>query len=201
MQGDQDWFKARLGKVTGSRIKDVLSKGRGKNPSVTRQNYLYQIIAERLMETPKEEVRARSLKWGNDVEPYAREAYEIKNGVLVEQVDFVDHGALDWVGCSPDGNVEDGGIEIKCPIDPAVHIATVINGMPEDHKPQVQFNMWVCKWNWCDFISFQPLVDERVRLYVERITPDLEFVANMKKELSVFLQEVDMYYQQLTKGE
>jgi len=199
MQGTDDWLKMRLGKVTGSRIKDVLSKGRGSKPSLTRKSYIYELVAERLCTEPKEQTRARSLAWGNDVEQYAREAYEIKSGNIVKQVDFIDHKTIPWVGCSPDGLVNGvGGVEMKCPYDPAVHIKTIAEGMDPDHMPQVQFNMWVCEWQWCDFISYDPRIQsEHLRLYIERIKPDEEFVQEMKQKLSVFLQETDAVYRSL----
>lgn len=198
MQGDSEWFANRAGKVTGSCIKKVMSKGRGKKPSQTRLTYMYELVTERLTGKPKESVSAKSLEWGKDVEDFAREAYEIKTGNIVIEEDFINHPSIDFLGCSPDGLIGDeGGLEIKCPVNSSVHVETLKNGMPDDHKYQVQFNMWNTNRKWWDFASYDPRMPEHLQLYVERIYPDEEFISEMMPAIGLFLKETKELYNEL----
>lgn len=83
-----------------------------------------------------------------------------------------------------------GLIEIKCPFNSAVHLGTILNGMPEDHMPQVQGLMWVTGAEWCDFVSFDPRMPAELQLYVQRIERNAEYIVNMEKEIIAFQAEV-----------
>jgi hypothetical protein len=128
--------------------------------------------------------------WGTEQEAAARAAYEQRTGIEVEETGFVAHDVL-YAGCSPDGLVDwDGLIEIKCPYNSAVHIETLLGGMPADHMAQVQGQMWITGRQWCDFVSYDPRMPEPLQLYVQRIHADPKAIADLAFGISAFLKEV-----------
>ena len=130
------------------------------------------------------------MRWGTEQEAAARAAYERVTGISVEETGFVAHDTL-MAGCSPDGLADwDGLIEIKCPFNTGVHIDTLLNGMPAEHAPQVQGQMWITGRQWCDFVSYDPRMPAELQLYVQRINRDPAFIADLERQVSEFLAEV-----------
>jgi hypothetical protein len=85
---------------------------------------------------------------------------------------------------------DDGGLEGKCPHDEAVHILTWLEGMPEDHMPQVQGCMFVTGRKWWDFTSFDPRQTASHRLYIQRVYRDDDYIANLEKQILQFEMEL-----------
>lgn len=182
VQNTPEWRAARAGKFTASRFCDLLAFGkRDGKPLKARTDYIGEVVAELLTGDPREEVRAKPLDWGHDVEAAARAAYEAETGVVVEAGGFVVHPTMPFLGCSPDGLPPGGLIQIKCPYNPAVHIETIRNGMNEDHIWQVQGEMFVTGRPWCDFVSFDPRMPERRRIYIQRVTASAELHAEIER--------------------
>jgi hypothetical protein len=192
-QRSDDWFKARSGCATASAFIDIVAVGkRNGEPLKARTDYLWKVATERLYGTPVESASARSLDWGIELEPYAKAAYEEETGYVIIESDFVPHPTIAHCGGSPDGLVStDGGIEVKCPKDRRIHMQTWQNGMPVDHMPQVQGNMWVTGRKWWDFISFDPRAPAEFRLYVQRIERDDKYIATLEGLVVSFLAEVE----------
>lgn len=102
-QGSDEWHAARLGKVTASKVADVMAQGRGGKPSATRANYLAQLVSERLTGTPYDGFQSDAMERGKEVEADARNAYSFMYDVDVVEVDFVEHPRIAGTGASPDG--------------------------------------------------------------------------------------------------
>lgn len=120
-QGSAEWHQQRLGKVTASRISDMLARTK-TGWGAGRANYLSELVIERLTGQPTESYKSAAMQWGTDQEPDARAAYEFRNDATIEQTGFVDHPVIPMSGASPDGFVgTDGLVEIKCPLT-ATHI-------------------------------------------------------------------------------
>ena len=187
-QRSEEWFKTRLGKVTGSQVSAVLAK----RDSATRANYLSELVVERLTGQQAEFFMNDAMQHGIDTEPQARMAYEAHKGVLVDEIGFVNHAAISNFGCSPDGLVGlDGLIEIKCP-NSKTHIDTVLSKKaPTKYIPQMMAQMACTGRKWCDFVSFDPRLPEDLQLFVVRVDRDDQYIANLEKEVSAFLAEVD----------
>lgn len=189
-QGTQEWREDRAGRITASRFIDVIAVRRDGKPTEGRTKYMQQLVFERLADAPKREVSSKSMAWGKEVEDFAREAYELRTGNIVAKSGFITHPRYPFIGASPDGLVDTiGGIEMKCPHDEAVHVATWLSGMPADHMPQVQGSMWVTGRQWWDFISYDPRQAERFRLYIERIQRDEKYIADLAGALLQFQAE------------
>ena len=181
LQRSVDWHESRCGRITGSRVKDVLavSKRDGK-PLQAREDYLTELVIERLTGVAIGVPTTPAMQWGKDVESAAIAAYEARTGLVVQSVGFGPHPTLACFGASPDGLIgTDGGIEAKCPFNSRIHLETLRHGMPLEHMPQVQSGMSVFDRKWWDFISFDPRFPGHLRLYVQRIYRDQPFIDSM----------------------
>lgn len=190
-QRTEEWYKARLGKVTASRVADVLAKTK-TGVSASRANYLTELVVERLTGQQAEFYTNDAMQWGTDTEPQARMAYEAHKNVLVDEEGFIDHPSISNFGCSPDGLISnDGLIEIKCP-NSKTHIDTLLSGKaPSKYIPQMQTQMAVTGRQYCDFVSFDPRLPEDLQLFVIRVERDDEYISKLEEEVSAFLKEVD----------
>ncbi len=195
-QRTEEWFSARLGKVTASRVADVLAKIKS-GESASRKNYKMELVVQRLTGKPQESFTNAAMEWGTEQEPFARMAYEAHTGTFVKEDGFVDHPTIEGFGCSPDGIVGEGLIEIKCP-NTATHIETVLeNKAPSKYIPQMQAQMACTGAKWCDFVSFDPRVPEDLQLFVVRVERDQEYIDSMEVEVKQFLSEVLDLFNQL----
>lgn len=190
-QGTQEWFMARLGKVTASRVADIIAKTKS-GYSTSRQNYLAQLVVERLTQKPTETYSNAAMQWGTETEPLARAAYEIKHDLMVSEIGFVPHPVIEMAGASPDGLVgDDGLIEIKCP-NTATHIETLLNDtIKSEYKTQMQWQMACTGRQWTDFVSFDPRMPEKHQMKIIRVNRNESVIQTLEKEVTEFLTEVD----------
>lgn len=189
-QRSDEWFAARCGKATGSRIADIVAKTKS-GYSASRANYMAQLVVERMTGKVAESFSNAAMDWGTEQEPYARAAYEAHSGVLVDEVGMVDHPTVEMSGASPDGLVgDDGLVEIKCPTT-ATHIETLMEkAAPKKYIDQMQWQMACTGRKWCDFVSFDPRMPQGLQLFVKRVERDDEYIAELESEVAAFLQEV-----------
>lgn len=200
IQGSDEWKEARLGKVTASKIADVMAQGRGNQPSATRATYMGQLIAERLTGTPYDSFKSEAMEWGTETEAQARNAYAFMHDVDVEEAGFVEHPAIAESGASPDGLVGDDGLtEIKCP-NTSTHIKTIMSGAaPAQYIKQMQWQMACTGRKWCDFISYDPRLPEHMQMVVVRVERDADLIAEMEIAVKAFLAEITDTIEQLNQ--
>ena len=197
-QRTEEWFAARIGKVTASRVADVIAKTKS-GYSASRDNYMAQLICERLTGQQGESFTNAAMTWGTETEPLARSAFEAYADVMVEEVGFVPHPSIEMSGASPDGLVGlFGMLEIKCP-NTATHIDTLLTQtVPGKYITQMQWQMRCCERQWCEFVSFDPRLPQDLQLFVKRVEFDPEYVAMLEKEVIQFLAELDDKVNKLT---
>jgi putative phage-type endonuclease len=198
-QRTEEWFQQRLGKVTASRISDVIAKTK-TGVSTSRQNYLVQLVSERLTGKKGDSFVNQAMLDGIERESAARELYMQTRGVSVTEVGFFDHPTIAMSGASPDGavNAEEDGkyaglIEIKCPIE-TTHTNTLMSkSVPSKYMPQIQWQMASVSPNvkWVDFISFNPNFPDTMQLFVARVERDNAYIAELEAEVIKFLDEVE----------
>ena len=200
MQGTIEWRQQRAGKVTASRVADVIAKTKS-GYSASRANYMKQLVKERFGMI-SDGFTNEAMQWGTETEPLARIEYENRNFVSVEQVDFVENKFIKNSGASPDGIIKSsddkiiGLIEIKCPA--TLHFDYLIDDVvPEKYKPQMAWQMCVTGAKWCDFVSYDPRVPEGLQYFQKRYERDDEYIAMLEDEVMKFLAEVDAMYEQL----
>jgi putative phage-type endonuclease len=190
-QGTPEWHELRRGKVTASRVADILAKTK-TGASASRQNYLIELALQRTTKTIQPSYTNDAMAWGTATEPQARVAYEVKTGNFVDQVPFIDHPTIKGFGCSPDGLVDkDGLLEIKCPNSATHWEYFKYNRPPQKYVIQMQAQMAVTGAKWCDFVSFDPRMPERSQLLIVNVPKDPEFILYMETEIKIFLDEVE----------
>ena len=190
-QGSAEWLALRAGKVTASRIEDVLARIK-TGEAAARRDYRAQLVAEILTGTPQESGYINAeMQWGLDQEPLARSAYELKVDVLVDQPGFVLHPTIERAGASPDGFAGKIGLEIKAP-KTATHLQYLIDGVvPAKYQPQMLWQMACMGTEATDFVSFDPRLPEQYRLFVVRFPRDDKRIEEMEAEVRDFLSGVD----------
>lgn len=191
-QRTDDWYAARLGKVTASSLYKVLAKTK-TGYGADRGNYMTQLILERVTGNKADSYTNASMQWGIDQEPFARAAYEAAKGVMVDEVGFVPHPTIEMAGASPDGLVgEDGMVEIKCP-DSKTALECWLSKNPVESKyfAQMQWQMRCADRAWCDYVVFDPRMPVKAQLFVTRVHRDDEWLAATEVEVIKFLEEVD----------
>lgn len=197
-QNTDEWLKLRLGKVTASRVADVIAKTK-TGYSTSRANYMAQLIAERLTGTVAESYTNAAMQRGIEVEPDARAAYIFHADADVIQVGFVEHPTIPMTGASPDGLVgDDGLVEIKCPLT-ATHLDTLLGEpIPTKYITQMMWQLACTDRKWCDFVSFDPRLPEAMRLFVYRVTREDALIANLENSVREFLAETEKKVSDLT---
>ena len=190
-QGSTEWFDARCGRVTASRIKDVVSKG------AARAAYMHEIIAERMTGQTAHRFTSAAMQWGTDTEPQALASYALETGTEVEAVGFIEHPRFAFAGASPDGLVGEGLVEVKCP-NTVTHVATLVAGrMPGEHRWQVQWQMACTGRAWCDFVSFDPRLPSPADLFIVRVDRDETLIAEIEAAVEAFDAEASGHVERI----
>jgi putative phage-type endonuclease len=199
-QRTDDWFAARLGKVTASSLHKVLARTK-TGYGADRANYLTQLVLERVTNSKAEGYVNAEMQWGIDQEPFARAAYEAHTGVLVDEIGFMPHPTVEMSGASPDGLVGDSGmVEIKCPSSKTA-LECWLSADPVESKyfAQMQWQMACAGRDWCDYVVFDPRMPQKAQLFIYRVSRDREWLATTEKEVVKFLAEVDAKVEALRK--
>lgn len=201
-QGSAEWAQARAGRVTASRISDVLSRARDrKSEGATRRKYKAQLVAEILTGKPQESAfSSKAMEAGIENEPFARSAYEVKRETFIDTVGFVLHPTIERAGCSPDGLVGGYGLaQFKCP-EPHTHLSYVLDEeIPTEYQLQMQWEMACTGRAWCDFVSYNALFPAPNDLLIVRLDRDEKRIAEITAEVIVILKEADEIVERLQR--
>lgn len=178
-QRSSEWFALRIGRVTGTRF----AKMAGGTPS-TFETLCKVIAAEKITGKPaeKEIFITHAMQHGIDTEDDARYVYEMETMNTVEQVGFIERD--DMYGISPDGIMDNCGLEIKCPL-PHTHLSYLLSNAWKAYKWQVQGSLWVTGFDCWDFVSYCPSYGDGNRIKIESVEPDAKYqeIITEKSEL------------------
>lgn len=193
IQRSPEWYEAKAGRVSSSRIAAVLAKLKRKDgEAAARANLKLDLLAEGLSGRLVPHYVSKLMEEGIENEPLARTAYELQTDNVVEQTGFIQHPTIDRAGASPDGLVgEDGLIEIKCPAT-STHVEYLLAGVvPDEYKAQMLWQMACTGRQWCDFVSYDPRLPEHLQLFIVRLTRDDKEIADMEQKVEQFIAEID----------
>jgi putative phage-type endonuclease len=198
-QKSPEWFAARLGKATASRIADVMAKTK-TGYGASRENYLMELALERITNAQAPSFMNAAMQWGVEQEPFARSAYEAATGNFVFEVGMIDHPTIPMSGASPDGLLGvDGLIEIKCP-ESKQHLKTLSTRKPDmKYIYQMQWQMACTGRDWCHFTSYDPRFPEHLQLIFIEVERDDELIGEIETEVRLFLDEVTKMVERITK--
>ena len=193
-QRTEEWFAARCGKVTASRMKDIIAK----SDTAAYRNYQAEIISERLSGRPAESYSSREMQRGTELEPKARAVYLLETGSDVSETGLIPHPSIANSGASPDGLVDsDGLLEIKCP-NTATHIDFLLHRQPKrEYILQMQWQMACTGRLWCDFVSYDDRLPEPHDYACIRIMRDPETIGRLEQAAADFLAEAEAIIKQL----
>ena len=187
-QGSDEWLAERAGRVTASALSNVMMA----KTAAGYQNYMAQLVCERLTGQPVETFKSAAMEHGNETEPQARAFYELETGNEVTEVGFIAHPSIEWSGASPDGLIgDDGGLEIKAP-QPTKHIKNLMGGkIDKAYMLQMQWCMACTNRQWWDFVSFNPSFPPHLQIHIQRVRRDDEMIKEITSSVKSFLTEVD----------
>lgn len=191
VQGSAEWLQARVGSLGASRIADAVAKTKF-GWGASRANIMAELVAERLTGRPAETYVNDAMRRGTEKEPQARACYELFHDVTVEQVGLVRHARIPGTHASPDGLIgHDGALEIKCP-NTATHLDTLLSEtLADKYIKQIQWQLCCTGRAWCDFVSFDDRLPERMQMFVKRIPRDDVLIAQLEKDVADFVAELD----------
>ena len=196
-QGSEAWKAMRLGKVTASKMKDLMSNGRGTALSKMSETYMMDLIAERLTGESKPFFENDAMRWGTETEPQARAMFELREGFDVEEVAFIEYD--DYVGMSPDGLIgDDGLIEIKCTNTSTQIKRALSDDYAADYKDQIQMQLWVSNRKYCYFLSFDPRLDCAAGYLLQKVERDEEYILKMTEKTLAFVNKMNELLSVLT---
>jgi hypothetical protein len=196
-QGSLEWLQLRLGKVTGTRLKKLMSKD--------NLGLIDELIAEMVSEQVEDTPISQSMQRGSDLEPIARKAYEDFTGHKVEVFGFLQSDKYEWFGLSPDGLINENGvyrkgIEIKCP-DTDTHVRYIRQDtLPVEYKHQV-YSYFIVNEDHIehDFVSFDNRFTIKPIHIVNIRREDIKEELNeIEIEMKKFWTKFQKYYNQVT---
>jgi hypothetical protein len=188
-QGSLDWHRIRMGCATASEFGTILAKGRGENgASKGRATYMYKLAGEILTEQPTEAFSNDHMLRGQMMEDEARDWYAMQRDVEPQRIGFL-RAALGgaYVGASPDSLVgDDGLLEVKTRL-PHLQIPVLMAGvLPDEHRAQVQGQLWLSGRAWCDYVSYWP----KIKPLIVRVPRDEAYIDTLAKSVELFLAEL-----------
>lgn len=200
-QGSMEWKLARAGKVTASRISDVMAKIK-TGEAAAREDYRAQLAAEIITGEPQDDgFVTKDMAFGTEQEKFARAAYEVLTGGFVDEVGVIDHPTIERAAASPDGLVgSDGLVEIKCP-KVKTHIKYLMTSrIPTDYMLQMQWQMACTGRKWCDWISYRGDLPGTMGMLIIRVNRDDKKIAEIEAEVKAFNESVDKMVAFLLRG-
>ncbi|MBR7002085.1 MAG: YqaJ viral recombinase family protein [Neisseriaceae bacterium] len=199
-QRTDEWQQVRCGKITASRMGAVMNVLKNGTAGAERRKYTAELVCERLTGNPTPHYENAAMQHGTELEPIARDAYWLETGNEVEEVGFIEHPSIPNCGASPDGLIgDDGLIEIKAP-ETYTHIETLRTGeIKQDYIYQMQWQMECCSRKWCDFVSFDNRLPEKLQIFIKRVYRDDALIDEMKNQVWAVNAAVDTALRDLEK--
>lgn len=191
-QNTEDWLNARLGFCTASPLEKVMAKGRGGQPSKVRQEYMTEIVLERITGKMAEQFENADTRRGHEYEPLAREQYQVCLNIQVDQLGFIWHPSIPWFGASPDGQVTaKKGLEIK---SPRIHNhwgRIDSRKIERGYLLQCQGVMACTGWDVVDFVDFNPEYPGPLQMLIIPVKRDAKLIDEIEDEVRKFLKEAE----------
>lgn len=193
------WLAARAGKLTASRMADAMAYNKDASPKAVRTTLLRELLAERVTGYSVPHVVTEPMLWGQEHEDEAVDYFVARSNRTPRPSKFYEHATILHFGATPDRELDDGLLEVKCPTT-AKYLAWVLAGVvPEEHKPQMTAQLAVTGKKWCGFIAYDPRIkDEGKRLFMRKYEPTAEDIFAVEAAAIQFLEELDAMFEQFT---
>lgn len=223
-QRSLEWFRARLGHITGSQVGLLIKPARTKDKlfSDTALTYLYQLAGERALNPEmvmddemfsyfidQTTSQSKAMRFGTEQEENARVMYSLLTNREVREVGLCPHPNIKHLASSPDGMTSDGDmlgcIEIKCPSLPTfsryvaeIYDSESLKKTTPDYYYQCQNHMACTGSAFCDFIVYCPFVENPI--HIVRIPRNDEDIALIEARVELAEKIIEDYYSQLNRA-
>lgn len=183
-QGSEEWVALRLGMPTASQFHRIVTPKTGK-PSSQADGYLRELLVEWALGVPADSTDSQWMQRGREQEDAAVAWYEFTSDLTVQRAGFVTDDSGLW-GCSPDGLLSGGGIEVKT-LSAKNHIGALLGDTDDNYHAQVQGCMWITERACWDRIWFHHILPP----VVVRIERDEAFIAKLAFCVPAFAQALE----------
>ena len=193
IQGSDSWFKARMGKVTASKLSDLMRKTKyGESTYKTRLRM--ELAIERITgKSASPNFMNQAMHDGVEREPDARKLFEAITGKEVALCGSFDHPEIVNTSASPDGLLigENAVLELKCPTH-VTHAKNLLSEkMPKNYEYQVQWQIACTGSEYAYFASYHPDFGKDLRLKFVKVEKDVKLIAELEKAVREFDVEVE----------
>ena len=202
IQGSPEWFKARLGKISGSRLGDVMRKTKW-GESTYKERLRIELAIERITgKSASNIVMNQAMRDGVEREPDARTLFEAITGKEVKEVGSFDHPTIPNTSSSPDGLIrgENAVLEIKCPMASTHAKNLMADTMPKNYVYQVQWEIACTESDYAYFASYHPDFPKELRLKWVRVEKDDSVIKSLSEEIRDFDVSIEDMVVKIKKG-
>jgi putative phage-type endonuclease len=191
-QRTTEWHDARRGKVTASKVFDVINRTKKGEFYASRETYKNSLIAAIVTGETTVTYESEAMRWGTEKEEEARNEYAKTVFEKVTEVGFIDHPRISGAGASPDGYVgADGLIEIKAPNTTTFIEYILSDKVPDNYIAQMQWQMACTGRLWCDFVAYDPRMPDDIRMFIKRVERDDLYISTMEEMVVAFIKEIN----------
>lgn len=197
LQRHDEWLSDRVGKITASRVKGIDAKPqKGKALNAT----MLELLKERLTGEVTDFYINEAMQWGIDQEPNAIAAYENITGNFVTGCGLINHPTISMSGASPDGLIGKGGLlEVKCP-NTTTHLNTLlVQEVPDEYMPQINWQLACTERLWCDFVSYDPRLPEPLQTVIIRVQKCSIATSEIENDVAACNAKLNEIIENLTK--
>ncbi len=192
IQGSDEWHQARLGLLTASEIKLILTPTLKIASNVKERAHLWELAAQRISKHVEPSYIGDAMLRGWEDEITARDLYS-KHFAPVEECGFVTNDKWGFkLGYSPDGLVGDDGL-IECKSrGQKFQVQTIVEHycdatIPDDFTLQCQAGLLITGRKWLDLVSYSgglPMVTMRVEPHAETQAAIIDAAAKFEARIS-----------------
>ena len=202
--GSDNWYAARRGFLTASRMADAMSFLKNGSPSKDRINYMMDLVAERMSGVAATHYVTDAMQWGIDNEAGAIAEFENETGLIVRPAGFVVHPSIPFFGASPDGFLiyadAFATLEIKCPTTRTFVEWTIARKVPDAHRLQMLAQMACCGTREGVFVAFDPRIVHGRKLMVVDVTATNEEILEVEEAAKTFLRQTEEIFEKVTEN-
>lgn len=201
-QGSDEWFAARLGMISASRLSDIMKKTKyGESTYKTRARM--ELAIERLTGKPAgSNFMNQAMQDGVEREPDARSLFEAITGKEVAECGSFNHPNIKMSSASPDGLIreENAVLEIKCPTAVTHAYNLLSKKMDKRYIYQIQWQMVCCEADYGYFVSYHPDYPPDQQLRWLKVERDEKIISELERVVRDFDVEIDNLVNDLKKG-
>lgn len=186
------FLAARCGYLTASRMRIAMSFKKNGEPTAERNALMKGLIAERLTGYTVNNFVSDAMRHGIEFEDEAAGCFMNLTGRDLRPSRIYEHPTILWFSCTPDRELDDGLVEIKCPTSATFVDWVLADVVPEEHVPQMVAQLIITGKPWCGFLAYDNRIKEpKQRLFMKKFVPTQDQRDAVEQAAIKFLDELD----------